>query len=184
MMKEAKARPGGSCFSVFQLFSISVFIPKQVIEEKRVVGEVAFEEAAGFHGEAVGPFEAEFLEGGGRLFDLAGVEGEGGADAEIDGGWELVFVFGDPVFLFRAAEADPDQVGAGGEDLGADRSNSSAAIRRRVASRSRRWWHRGSGWQRMRRVCRGWTGVPPKRKWRNWGWCLVALRVSSIKVGP
>ena len=54
--------------SAFQNFSFSAFIPHQMIEEERVVGEVAFEEAAGFHGEAVGPFEAEALEDGRDCF--------------------------------------------------------------------------------------------------------------------
>ena len=98
----------------------SALIPEEMIEEERVVGEVAFEEAAGFHGEAVGPFEAEALEDGRGLFHLSGVEGEGGTDAEIDAGRKLVLVFCDPVFLFRAAEADPDQVGSGGADFFAD----------------------------------------------------------------
>ena len=88
-----------------------------VIEKERVVGEVAFEEAAGFGDEAEEPFEAEFLEGRRGLFDFAGVEGEGGADAEVDGWREAVFVFCDPMFLFGAAEADPYQVGAGDTDF-------------------------------------------------------------------
>jgi len=51
-------------------------IAEQLIEEERVVGEVAFEEAAGFHGEAGGPLEAEALEDGRGPLHLAGVEGE------------------------------------------------------------------------------------------------------------
>ena len=54
------------------------------------------------------------------MFDFAGVEGKSGSDAEVDGGRELVFVLGDPVFLFRAAEADPDEVGTGVTDFFAD----------------------------------------------------------------
>ena len=86
-------------------------VPEKVIEEERVVCEISLEEAAGFHGEAVGPLETEALENGGRLPDFAGVEGEGRADAEVNTGWQLIFVFRDPVFLFRAAESDPDEVG-------------------------------------------------------------------------
>ena len=78
-------------------------VAQQVIEEERVIGEVAFEEAAGFHGETVGPFEAEFLEERRGLFDLAGVEGEGGTDPEIDPGGKPVLVSGDPMLLLRAA---------------------------------------------------------------------------------
>ena len=51
------------------------------------------------------------------MFGFAGVEGESGADAEVDGGWEEVFVASDPMFLFGATEADPDEVGAGGADF-------------------------------------------------------------------
>src|SRR5690606_25979541 len=90
---------------------VSVFhsLAEGVPEEEGVVGEVAAEEAAGFHGQAVGPFEAETLEKSGRLFHLAGVEGEGGSDAEINSRRKLVVVTGDPEFLLRAAEADPDE---------------------------------------------------------------------------
>ncbi len=88
-----------------------------VVKEERVVSEIAFEEAAGFGEESKEPFQAEFLEGERGLFDFAGVEGEGGADAEVDGGGEAVFVLGDPMFLFRATEADPYEVGAGGVDF-------------------------------------------------------------------
>ena len=80
-------------------------------KEKGVVGQVALEQAAGFHRETVGPLEAGLLDGGGYLFDFSGMEGEGGADAEVDGGGEEVLVASDPVLLFRAAEADPDEVG-------------------------------------------------------------------------
>ena len=85
-----------------------------VEHEKRIIGEVALKEAARFHRQAVSPFEAEFLEKGGGLFHLTGVESEGGTDAEIDSRREEVFVFRYPVFLFRAAEADPDEVCARG----------------------------------------------------------------------
>lgn len=88
-----------------------------VVEEKGIISEIPFEEAAGFGDEAVEPFEADFLEGGWGLFGFAGVEGEGGADAEVDGWGEAVFVFCDPMFLFRAAEADPYEVRAGGADF-------------------------------------------------------------------
>ena len=91
-----------------------------MIEEEGVVCKVAFEESAGFHGEAIGPFHADFLEKWWGLFYFAGVEGEGGADAEVDTGWELILVARDPVFLFRAAEADPDEVGAAAADFFAD----------------------------------------------------------------
>ena len=45
------------------------------------------------------------------------MEGEGGTYAEVDGGGEFVFVLCDPVFLFWAAEADPDEVGSGLADF-------------------------------------------------------------------
>ena len=61
-------------------------IAEEMVEEKGIVSEVAFEEPARLHGEAVGPFQAKALEDGRGLFDLAGVKGEGRADAEIDAG--------------------------------------------------------------------------------------------------
>lgn len=79
-------------------------------EKQTIVGEIAFEKSAWFFEQAVGPFDTTFLDPSWGLFDFAGVEGEGGADAEVDGGRELVFVLGDPAFLFRAAEAYPDEV--------------------------------------------------------------------------
>jgi hypothetical protein len=87
-------------------------VAQEVIEEEGVVGEVAFEKAAGFHGGAIGPFEAEALQDGRGLSDLAGMEGEGGADAEIDSGRQAVLESGDPMLLFRAAKANPNQVGS------------------------------------------------------------------------
>ena len=85
-------------------------------EEEGVVDEVALEEAARFHAEAEEPLEAELLDQGGSLPDFAGMEGEGGADAEVDGGGKLIEVLGDPEFLLGAAEADPDAVGSGVAD--------------------------------------------------------------------
>src|SRR5690606_24439139 len=95
-------------------------VAKAVPEEKRVVDEVAFEEPAGFRGDAVGPFHADLLEKGRRLGNFAGVEGKGGTDAEVHPGRKPVLVAGDPVLLLRAAETDPDQVGAGLANLAAD----------------------------------------------------------------
>ena len=88
-------------------------IAEGVEEEKGVVDEVALEEALGFHSETEEPFEAELLNKGGGLADFAGVEGEGGSDAEVDGGGKLIEVLGDPEFLFGATKADPDAVGTG-----------------------------------------------------------------------
>ena len=48
------------------------------------------------------------------------MEGEGGTDAEVDGGGELVFMLGYPAFLLGAAEAYPDEVGSGLADFFAD----------------------------------------------------------------
>lgn len=92
----------------------------EVVNEEGIVGEVAFPESAGFSAEAVEPFHACFLDPCGGLADFAGVEGEGGTDAEVDGWGKLVFVTGDPEFLFGAAEADPDEVGIGIADVAGD----------------------------------------------------------------
>lgn len=99
------------------VFGLGDRVAEEVIEEEGVVSKVAFEESAGFHGEAVCPFHADFLEKSWRLFYLAGVEGKGGADAKVDTWRELIFVARDPVFLFRAAEADPDEVGSAAADF-------------------------------------------------------------------
>lgn len=88
------------------------FLTQRIVEKERVVGEVALEEAARFFAEAVEPFDAVFLHPVGGLFHLASVKSEGSTDAEVNGGWELVFVFSNPVFLFRASKADPDEIGA------------------------------------------------------------------------
>ena len=90
-----------------------MFAPGEgVPEEEAVVGEVAFEEAAGFAAEAVEPFEASFLDPEGCAADGSGVEVECGADGEVEGGGEAVAHGGEPCFLFGAAEANPDAGGA------------------------------------------------------------------------
>ena len=48
---------------------------QRVVDEERIVGEVASEEAAGFFGESVEPFDAEFLDDRRGLGDFTGVEG-------------------------------------------------------------------------------------------------------------
>ena len=85
-------------------------------EEEGVINEVALKKALGLHGEAEEPLEAELLDKGGGLANFAGMEGESGADAEVDGGRKFVEMFGDPEFLLRAAEADPHAVGSGVAD--------------------------------------------------------------------
>ena len=80
-------------------------------DEYRVGGGVAFEQALWFHREAECPFEACALEPARRLFDGAGMEVEGCADAKHDA-WNLVFVRAHPVLLFWAADADKSDVRA------------------------------------------------------------------------
>ena len=48
------------------------------------------------------------------------MEGECGADAEVNTGWKAMFIRGDPVFLLRATEANPDQIGPGAADFFSD----------------------------------------------------------------
>ena len=84
----------------------------EMVDKKRIVGQVTLEQPPWLHGEAVCPLETESLEDGWRLFDLTGMECESRADAEVDAGGELIFVGGNPMFLFRAPEPNPNQIGA------------------------------------------------------------------------
>ena len=54
-------------------------------QKQTIVGEIAFEKSTGFFAKPVGPIDSAFLDPGGGLFDLAGLEGEGGSVAEVDG---------------------------------------------------------------------------------------------------
>lgn len=99
------------------IFAEAGFLQKDAGDEEGVVFGVAFPEAAGFLADAVGPFEAALLDPFGGLFDFAGVEEEGGADAEHDAGVELGEVFGHEALLLGGAEADPEEIGLGGVHL-------------------------------------------------------------------
>ena len=48
------------------------------------------------------------------------MKGECRAYPEIDSGRKAILVPGDPVFLFRATQTDPYQIGMGGSDFFAD----------------------------------------------------------------
>lgn len=94
------------------------FLGEDAEDEAGVVGEVALPETAGFGAEAVEPFEAAALDPAGCLADASGVEVECGTDAEHHGGGEAGTVGGHEAFLLRGAQADPEEVGLGGGDLG------------------------------------------------------------------
>lgn len=89
-------------------------------EEERDVAEVARGEAAGLGGEAIKPFEAGALEKARSLGFRAGEKVEGGADADENAGVELSREFGHEAFLFRRAQADPDEVWLSASDVGAE----------------------------------------------------------------
>lgn len=67
--------------------SVGQVLAEKVIDEKGVINKIAFKKSAWFHGDAVGPFEAEALEEWWSLADFAGVKSESGPDAEIDARW-------------------------------------------------------------------------------------------------
>ena len=90
-------------------------------DEARVVVEVAPPQPPRLLDEPERPLEAEALQAVGRLALEPGVEVEGGADADQDRRVEPVAHRGHPLLLQRHAEADPDDVGAGGVELGGDR---------------------------------------------------------------
>lgn len=100
-------------------FSVE-FLDQGIIDKKGIIGQVAFEQPTRFVAEAEGPLKPKFLDPWRGLSDFAGVEGESGADAEVDAWREEVFMASDPEFLFGATEADPDEVGAGLGDERAD----------------------------------------------------------------
>jgi len=86
----------------------------------RAANQIAVPEAAWFLEEAEEPLEAVFAHPDGGAAHGAGVEVEGGADANEDGNGELVAMIEHPALLLGSAEADPDDVGMGGVNHGAD----------------------------------------------------------------
>src|SRR4051794_17549605 len=96
-------------------------LAREAEDEARVVAEVAPPQPPRLLHEPEGPLEAEALE---RLRGLAleaGVEVEGGADADEHGRLEARAHGEHELLLERDAEADPDDVGLGGVELGGDR---------------------------------------------------------------
>ena len=92
-------------------------LSEEAYDEKRVVLKVALPEAAGFGTKAEEPFEAGALHPARGLLDAPGVEIEGGADADHQGGIQLGKKFGHEAFLLGCAEANPEDVGGGGGNL-------------------------------------------------------------------
>src|SRR4051812_514727 len=85
-------------------------------QERRVVVEVARQQAARLLGDPVGPLEPALLHPRGRLRDAAGMEVERGADGAEDRRVDTVAHARHPLLLARHAGADPDDVGVVGVD--------------------------------------------------------------------
>lgn len=85
-------------------------------EKMSVADEIASPEAAGFAGEAVGPFEAEFVgPGGGSAAESGlGIERRADGDGEADGQRGAVAVH--PDFLAGDADGDAEDVWRGCAD--------------------------------------------------------------------
>ena len=79
-------------------------------EVRKIVHEVAVEEALRLLREAVEPLEARALNPARRALQHAGRHLEGTADADRDGHAEGVLVGGDPLLLLRRAERDEQNV--------------------------------------------------------------------------
>src|SRR3954468_2869267 len=89
--------------------------------EARVVDQVPPPETARLLDQPERPLEPEALERGRGLALKAGVEVEGGADADQHGRHEAVAHGEHELLLERDAEADPDHVGRRGVELAGDR---------------------------------------------------------------
>jgi hypothetical protein len=89
---------------------------QQVIQEKSVPIEVAACKAARFGGEAVGPCEARALHPGGGVGFGVGIDIESEAYCEKDTAGEEGFEALDKFLLLWCAKADPNEVGATGND--------------------------------------------------------------------
>lgn len=92
------------------------FVFQQVIHEERVPIEVAACETAGFGGEAVGPCEACALHPSGGIGFGAGVDIEGEANGKENSAGEEGLEAVDEFLLLGCAKADPEEVGATGND--------------------------------------------------------------------
>src|SRR3954469_21363132 len=88
--------------------------------EARVVAQIAPPQPPRLLSEAEEPLEAESLHERGRLRHQPGMEVEGGADADQDRRSQARAHAGHPLLLLRDADADPDDVRAGGVDSGRD----------------------------------------------------------------
>lgn len=108
---------GTGAGSVECVASEAEFLAEDFPDEKRVVFEVPFPEAPGFLEGAIQPFESAALDPTRGLLHAAGMEIEGGTDAEQDFGIEFLAVTRDEPLLFWGAEADPEEVGFEGGDL-------------------------------------------------------------------
>ena len=95
-------------------------MPREPEDEARVVAEVAPPQAARLLQQAERPLEPEPLQAVRGLALEAGVEVEGGADADEHGRLEAGAHGVHPLLLQRHAEADPDDVGVRGVELGGD----------------------------------------------------------------
>src|SRR4051812_34304445 len=89
-------------------------LAREGLEERRVVVEVAGQEAPRLLGDPVGPLEAAVLHPGGGLRDAPGVEVESGAHGGHHRHLEPVTHPRHPLLLARDARAHPQHVGAVG----------------------------------------------------------------------
>lgn len=89
-------------------------------DEERIVPEIPFPEAARLLHQPIQPFEADSLQKPGCLGNGAGVEIEGGADAEHERGVEFREITGHEALLFGCAEAHPEAIRPGGGNHGGE----------------------------------------------------------------
>jgi len=101
---------------LFFLYPEEFLLFQQVIQEEGVPFEVASGEAAGFRGEAVGPCEACELHQSWGVGFGAGIDIEGEADGKEDSAGEEGLEALEEFLLFWCAKADPEEVGATGND--------------------------------------------------------------------